>query len=421
MKNHSLTLYRMKKFYSLISLLVILFVTTSCETSDEPQDKTPKEVWGETYSHTNLGAYPDLYSNYWIYVLETNKNPNIGLRITGKFPQTRFFSFSVYNEMNGEVIDGLNDNKITPDEGCVNPYCVTTDRDDNTFTLYLLKENTDISILKGVNNNNIIYYKSDLQRISICLRHYLGIDEYGGVELPKIEAINLTTGQNTTVPENIVSNAVIMSGDYEPLDSDTNTTVPFFLAPRGQFFPNSSTEYLYCRTQVTTDQVFLFSFIPVPLPTCVEEYENAKARYWSICLGSVRNTRSYYSFYDKKIQYPEGEKITVVVCSKNNPQIDAIRELAEGIRYSYLIEWDETMKDHENKPIGDVMTILYRNILPDKTWEYSMANLTPVPYGDPYNSVTDPENQYAHMALGDYGPLGIKYTTQQFLELRNAQ
>ena len=133
----------------------------------------------------------------------------------------------------------------------------------------------------------------------------------------------------------------------------------------------------------------------------------------------MQNTRSYCSFYDKNLEYPQGEKVTVVVVSKNNPQLAAVKEAAKNIPYSYLLEWDETIVDDKGTAIGEIITVMYRNILPDRSWEYAISNLVPTPYGNPYNSITDAERQTAHMALGDYGPLGIKYSTSEFLQSGN--
>ena len=63
---------------------------------------------------------------------------------------------------------------------------------------------------------------------------------------------------------------------------------------------------------------------------------------------------------------------------------------------------------------------MYRNILPDKKWEHSIANMTPTAYkdkdGEPIDHVTNPDKQLAHKALGDYGPLGIKVSNDDFLQ-----
>lgn len=401
-------------------LMAMIFGLLSC--SDNSGEVTPpvENVWGITYSYKNLGAYPDLYSNYWVYAYETKNNPNVGLRITGEYPDARFFSFSVYNDMSGEVIDGLDDVHITPDNGSENPYLKTTESTGNKFTIYLLKEGTDLSLFPVAREENVCYFTDEVECLTVCLRHYLGVDEFGGVSLPAIEGVDLKTGKVVTTPEAVVSRATVMKqGNYEPLASDDNNEVPFILAPRGDYFPNNSTDYLFCRTKLTTDQVLSFSFIPVPVPDSVEEYLDAKARYWSICIGSLQNTFSYSSFCDKMLEYPENEKITVVVVSANNPKLAEVKAAAEKIPYSYVLEWDETIVDVNGKAIGDIIAIMYRNILPDETWENSIKNMEPIAsYDDPYSKITNPDTQIAHIALGDYGPLGVKQTTDEFLNAK---
>lgn len=401
----------------LLSLLALCVI--SCEDNDDHQPPSDSnDIWGTTYSHANLGAYPDIYSKYWVYAYETYENPNIGLRISGLYPQARFFSFSIYNDLKGEVIDGLDDVNISPDDGYINPYNVTTNSTDNRFTIYLLKEGTNLSLFPDIKEENVCYFSDDVECVSVCLRQYLGEGEYGGVGLPAIEGVDMTTGKVVAAPKAVTSKATIMKdGIFVPLESDKSMEVPFLLSPRGDYFPNNSTDYLYCRTQLTTDQVLTFSFIPAPIPACVEEYRDAKARYWSICIGSVMNTYSYCSFYDRMLEYEDGEKITVAVISANNAKLAEVKEAMQNIPYSYLMEWNEELLDNQGRKISDIITVLYRNILPDKTWQYSMSTMTPTPYGDPYNSITDPDKQMAHKALGEYGPLGTKYSTDEFLQI----
>lgn len=410
----------MRKIFKYLVLSALAITLFSCDSKNDnptpPSDSS--NLWGTTYYHANLGAYPDIYSKYWVYAYDITKNPNVGLRITGIYPKARFFSFSIYNDLKGEVIDGIDDVNLTPDEGYINPYLTTTDSSNNRFTIYLLKEGTDLALFADAKAENVCYFNSSVECVSICLRQYLGEGEFGGVELPKIEGIDLTTGEIIAAPTAVTSKATIMrDGNFVPLESDQATEVPFLLSPRGEYFPNNSTDYLYCRTQLTTDQVFTFSFIPAPIPSCVEEYQGAKARYWSICIGSVMNTFSYCSFYDRMLEYKDGEKITVVVVSANNAKLADVKQAVQTIPYSYLMEWDEEIVDNQGRKISDIITVLYRNILPDKTWQYSMSTMTPTPYGDPYNSITDANKQMAHKAIGDYGPLGRKYTTDEFLKM----
>ena len=189
--------------YLVISTFVLNLI--SCNNDDTPTPPSGNnEIWGTTYSHLNLGAYPDIYSKYWVYAYDITKNPNIGLRISGVYPQARFFSFSIYNDLKGEVIDGLDDVNISPDDGYINPYNITTTGTDNKFTIYLLKEGSDLSLFPNVKEENVCYFNENVECVSICLRQYLGEGEYGGVELPKIEGINLKTGVLSKFPKELL-------------------------------------------------------------------------------------------------------------------------------------------------------------------------------------------------------------------------
>lgn len=246
----------MQGIFKYLVLFVLTLNLISCNDNDT-NSTLPSEdsnIWGTTYSHTNLGAYPDIYSKYWVYAYDITKNPNVGLRISGVYPQARFFSFSIYNDLKGEVIDGLDDVNVLPDDGYINPYNITTSSTDNKFTIYLVREGTDLSLLPNVKEENVCYFNDDIECVSICLRQYLGEGEYGGVELPMIEGVELSTGKIVDAPKAVVSKATIMKdGNFVPLESDLSMEVPFLLSPRGDYFPNNSTDYLYCRTQLTTD------------------------------------------------------------------------------------------------------------------------------------------------------------------------
>ena len=44
---------------------------------------------------TTVGILPDSYANYFTYTVARTNN-NVGFRIKGRFPNTRYFSFNVY-------------------------------------------------------------------------------------------------------------------------------------------------------------------------------------------------------------------------------------------------------------------------------------------------------------------------------------
>ena len=412
-----------KAFFSMLFAIPFIVGCSDTDESTAVKNPTPKEQWGKTLvgSDGTIFAYPDLYVNYWEYTWRTQEdgNDHIALCIKGAFPSARFFSLSLYDDEKGEAIGGLADGEITPDAGSVNPF-VTASAATNYFTVFIAPASATEVQMALLGSANVCKLKAGVRQATIVMREYLGTDEYGGVELPEIRAIDLRTMQEVEAPLRRNSNVTKFPVSYSELWSDHNQDMPFFLASRGDYYPNSSTDYLFARTILPDDQVLTFSFLPVPIPKRVEEYKGAAARYWSMCFGSARDTHSYYSVYDEQAATPDGRKCTFVVCMKQNPSLEAIRQKVEKERSEgksvQLIEWDRERKSVEGKEIGNCIVTLYRNILPNKAWEHSISNMIPTPYGDPVNAAqAAPSRMIAHKALGDYGPYGMKYPNEQFL------
>ena len=252
--------------------IALLFVLCACsdDNSETPEiiNPSPKEQWSETLRGDGevLATYPDLYSNYWEYTYNMNEYPDVALCIQGSFPHTRYFSFSLYNDETGTAIGGIDDYDIIPDEGCDNPFVVTSSK-DNTFTVYVVPASMDEALIAQLPSKNICRVESGVNRLAVCIRHYLGTDgngnkdEYGGVELPAIRGIDIHTLEEVVAPLRTTSNIDSFGPQYVTSKSDENREVPFFLAPKGLYYPNNATAYLYGRTHLQTDSVLIFSFI----------------------------------------------------------------------------------------------------------------------------------------------------------------
>ena len=417
------------------SLLSCIMAMTFVACSDDDGIKIPKPLPKEQWSATlkgdgeELGAYPDLYCNYWEYTYRADENSDKILCLKGEFPHCRYFSVSLYNDETGDVFSGINDQDIPADKGSTNPFVKTTSG-KNYFTIYVVPNGMSQSVIDKLGSKNVVKVAEGVNKVAIALRHYLGTtadgsqkDEYAGVELPAITALDMNLHE-TSVPEHVASNVYKVTSKVFTQKSDENKEMPFFLAPVGRYYPNNSTSYLYGRTHLRVDSVLTFSFIPATVPTKPEEYRNAVTRYWSICLGSASDTRSYMSVCDTKARYADGKKATFVVCLKKNPKLSAIQskvnEMNANGGYVNLFIWDSEKKNIDGNPIGEVVAVMYRNILPDKDWEHSIARMTPTAYkddkGEPIDHVTDPDEQLAHKALGDYGPLGVKVSNDDFLK-----
>src|SRR3954467_8926039 len=64
-------------------------------------------------------AYPDEAAIYWVTGYQGT--PGTRLRITGRYPHARYFSFNVYDQAQ-RPLDALADVEIGPDPGSANPF-----------------------------------------------------------------------------------------------------------------------------------------------------------------------------------------------------------------------------------------------------------------------------------------------------------
>ncbi|WP_300504514.1 hypothetical protein [uncultured Duncaniella sp.] len=422
----------MKDFcIQIVAVIASFFILTACSETDSPDLPDPMQQWSATAKGNGevIGAYPDLYSNYWEYTYNISANDDRVLRFSGEFPHCRYFSFSIYNDETGSAIGGIDDLSIAPDEGSVNPFQVSTSQ-SGFFTMYVVPEKLSADFIRKFSPKNICVVKDDVRKVSIVVRQYLGTDasgvesdEYGGVSLPLITALNPVNGEAMPLPDHILSNVYKATSDVYILKSDELREMPFFLATPGRYYPNNSTDYLYARTRLRGDSVLTFSFIPAPIPQKPEMYPEAAARYWSVCLGSAGDTRSYYSLCDRNANWKEGEKAEFVVCLKTNPRLTEVsakveRDIKDG-RNVNLFVWDCDKLNIDGKPLGEYITFMYRNILPNPAWPHSISNMVPTEYYDgihePIETVVNPQKQIAHIALGDYGPFGIKMSAENYL------
>lgn len=130
-----------KLILHLTGIAAILALISFCSDTDTliPDDRSG--MWSATAKGNGeeIGAYPDLYSNYWEYTYDLSRHSDKVLKFTGEFPHCRYFSFSIYDDDTGSAIGGMDDASIEPDEGSVNPFRSTTSH-GGRFTMYLVPE-----------------------------------------------------------------------------------------------------------------------------------------------------------------------------------------------------------------------------------------------------------------------------------------
>lgn len=409
----------MKKVFYLLVLPIAIGLFSSCDDDDNDGKQiinpTPTEQWGKTLrgDDQSLVGYPDIFANYWEYTYSYKDNPNIGLRLTGKFPMARFFNYTVYNDVTEVDVSSIEDTNITPDDGSINPYVKeTADYSENGYTLYVIPSNTPASARASM--KNICEFPDTLQMVSVFLRLYLAEQysgkENGGTELPAIQAFDVTTGEEVEFPKRELCNlhaATILP----PMDfSSTAKPLPFMRAPLSLLYPNRPAEYLFSRINLGEGEVATFRFIPPTAPKSVSEYPTADVRYWSICLGSSE-ALSYHSTYDTEM--PDVDKegfVTIIIADQNSSNLADIKKKAEANTGTYLMTWNR-------KELGNGILALYRNMVINDAYEHSMRKLMesmPLDAAkDP--SLVKPMTMIAMLAMGNWGPQGYKFSEEEFL------
>jgi len=77
------------------------------------------------YTDVTNAAFPDQYANYFILRMPGGApipaTPGSSLTITGRYPHTRYMSFTSYTPQT-QALDGVNDLSIDPDRDSVNPF-----------------------------------------------------------------------------------------------------------------------------------------------------------------------------------------------------------------------------------------------------------------------------------------------------------
>lgn len=142
----------------------------------------------KTDAATVNAAFPDEGAVYWIAPYQAV--PGTRIRIHGRYPHARYFSFNVY-DVGLRPIDALADVEIAPDAGSSNPFAVGADRRsshrDYTATV-------DFGPVPAQRAPNTLYTgtgQTALPNLTglLILRVYVpdsGRDETGGVGLPTV-------------------------------------------------------------------------------------------------------------------------------------------------------------------------------------------------------------------------------------------
>lgn len=349
----------------------------------------------KTWGDANVGALkdvlylPDGNAVYWRYGWQRKSTDTDGIVITGQFPDARYFSYNVYDDISKSSIGSLADVDIKPDN-------------QNNYTIYIVPEGTVI------NKTNVMYFDKTLQDVSVVLRHYLAKNNiFGNKPLPTIEfydtenKIHKPAPETVDIPinstnidlteEEICKELVAKTFYYNKKDSILHS----FNLNSGGTYPNNDNHYLTMpMLRSNKDDVCIVKFRAPSYPKTKKAYKKCDVRYFSLGQGDEL-THNLCTIADFQfITNPDGY-IYVLIGDGND---DALINKAKSLKMNFM-PW----------LVNEKLLLIYRNMLPNPKFKFGTNSVKKINKAEPL------PNQYGDNFIGNYSPIGFFFNKDVFL------
>lgn len=378
--------------------------------------------------------YPDESAKYWVALVPVI--PNTRLRIDGRFPDTRYFSYNVYDPLLRPT-DAIADFELAPNNGGVNPFALEGAAAGDSYTAYLEftpqpEERTPNTIYAGEFSVSGVDLPQPLLT-GLIYRTYVpaeGLDFDGGVGLP-ILTLETDDGEveilpfadcvgpllptlGNTLPEtglndvllgvDIMDEPLLLASGLVPLgDADARTHVfrgipEFYLTflaellglpaladavettvpstGGGGFLSNIHNSYTYNIYYRHKGNVIAYR-AKAPSFRGQEgvEFGTEQLRYWSVCQNDVPTQRYSGCFRDEQAHLDDDGYFTAIISDAADRPSNAHEDNA--------VNW---------LPWGPYIDagVVYRHMLPNPSFSETISN---IPRG------TSPDE-----ILGEYAP-----------------
>lgn len=400
----------------LLAVLLGCFSIWYLNSGNKEPDNT---VW-ESYigRDTTVGILPDKYANYYTYTL-ARTNDNLGFRIKGEFPDTRYFSFNVYSLGDNATQGSLVDYQITTDSGKPNPFVVDADSIEvgSQFTVHIMPEKHKHKPLA-----NLLAFRDDVKLLVVVMRLYdYNVDDFGGVEFPTVEAFSLKENNEdislnpTRLPKALnlrwivrrkslpkmverlsllykTENKVSIDG---PRTDKQYYSLPFHAIDTKGFIENNDNRYLLSAITKEEDEIFVFRFKAPTFTTGPENLNQSDVRYWSFNLGNAASY-NFNALKDEDAVLDSDGFVNIVLSEKDGD----IEKLVEDLGYNFL-EWNMPWKK---------ALILFRHMLARQEFEAQIDDITPIG-----TRTVDFQQTESQLFIGDYAPQGIRMSKTDFI------
>jgi len=346
---------------------------------------------------------PDMNATYWYYAVTREESDTTGFHFTGTFAHARYQAFNVYNDETKNLVwadvdpaqkSALSDVDIVPDDGSNNPFLLAVPRDtpDRNYTVWVVPEGANTSGL-----TNVITFPTSVTQLSIFLRVYLPDQNLKEPPLPTIESFNTATGEPAPClpTRSILGDDSGGDGTSTPTPgANTDGQVRFYRLGGGGLYPNEDSAYLATIFKEIGDSVAIIRFKP---PTYTDTSNpagiipsQAMVRYWSFNVYSIKITNVTACLADDQAVVAN-DGFVYIVLGRRTPQL---LEKAKGMNF---LPWGP----------HDEILFVYRNITPNTQFPYSAAAV-PI--------YSDEQTASAETFIGDYAPIGVYTSAEQFLK-----
>lgn len=363
-------------------------------------------------------ALPDYFSTYLSYTINVTENPNIGLRITGAFPNARYMSFNIYNTTQGNSLGALTDFQITTQDSDANPFVAgSAALPGGEYVINVQQETDPLPVLENLltfNPNDLTNPDdpSSPKELTLILRYYVpqpadygGADRttLAGVAAPTIEAYKLDSGDTFAAPEGVATDmdnkrATFTKRLFPVFLTVDGDTLHFYHAEGGGQFPNADNIYLIAAVK-NVDGVsngVMLKVKPPTYPLTNQAFDQTIVRYWSIN-QSKPDTSTACGMRDEQFKLASDGFVYLLMGGKS------FSAAAKQLGWNYM-PWEA-----DNRKA----VILYRNMLTIAQYRGSIAR---VPTANP-SDLANLAPYEAYKTIGDYAPVGKVVTEAQLNEI----
>lgn len=310
-----------------LGVAVVLPLTGSAPAGPLVDCGWSKRIGADTLN----AALPDTFANYWMAaVLDL---PPEGITVRGEFPHGRYISFTSYR--GSRTMDGLDDLRIHPDPGSVNPFRPDADRTAaaRSYTVHVKPGPRPAEPAP-----NTLYADPGLAVfIYRVYRPDEGLGPQGGVALPELTVQRAAGAQRLPACD---ASRDVSRTEPAPLPSDP---LPIGLpAPEFRTWSKTSGDGVFANP----DNTYLLSHVaPEPgevavirakLPSTPATYRDeprmgaGQLRYWSMCANEVVSTRVSACVVDDQTAVDESGYFTIVVSAPEDRPANATADCAVG-------------------------------------------------------------------------------------------